>query len=222
MFKNYLTTAIRNMMRHKLYTMINIGGLAIGLAACILIFLFVKDELSFDDWGTSSDSIYRLEAAFQQNQGEYDFVAMSPGKLRDTFAENFSGEFDAVSRLYRNRHMLTRNGDVFQEEFWAADTQFFDIFDIEMISGSREDVFRDNRSVIINQSMALKYFGDVDPIGLILDTDENDYVYKVAGVMKDLPENSHLAFKFLILFDPERYVDSPWVAEYWLMSNVYT
>ena len=154
MFKNYLTTAIRNMMRHKLYTMINIGGLAIGLAACILIFLFVKDELSFDDWGTSSDSIYRLEAAFQQNQGEYDFVAMSPGKLRDTFAENFSGEFDAVSRLYRNRHMLTRNGDVFQEEFWAADTQFFEIFDLNIEAGNGAEALKTMSSVILTRRMA--------------------------------------------------------------------
>ncbi|MBT6329244.1 MAG: FtsX-like permease family protein, partial [Kordiimonadaceae bacterium] len=210
MFKNYLTTAIRNMMRHKLYTMINIGGLAIGLAACILIFLFVKDELSFDDWGTSSDSIYRLEAAFQQNQGEYDFVAMSPGKLRDTFAENFSGEFDAVSRLYRNRHMLTRNGDVFQEEFWAADTQFFEIFDLNIEAGNGAEALKNMSSVILTRRMAEKYFGDAPAIGKTIEmtmrVDGAPASYQVGAVIADPPLNSHFEADIILAINRSDYI----------------
>ncbi|MBT5073966.1 MAG: FtsX-like permease family protein [Kordiimonadaceae bacterium] len=222
MYKNYFTTAFRNMMRHKLYSLINIGGLAIGLAACILIFLFVKDELSYDDWGTGTDNLYRLEASYKQSLGEDAYMALSPGRLRDSLADSFQQEFSAIARLYRNRHILLKDGNAFREQFWAADKQLFDIFDIEMVSGNRTDVFLDNRSVIINQTMALKYYGTDDPVGQILEPDDQDFGYKIVGVMKDLPENSHLDFNFLILFDPERYVDTPWVAELWLSSNVLT
>lgn len=222
MYKNYFTTAFRNMMRHKLYSLINIGGLAIGLAACILIFLFVKDELSYDDWGAGTDSLYRLEASYRQNLGEDAYMALTPGRLRDSLAETYAQEFSAISRIHRNGHILVKDGNAFSENFWEADSQFFDIFDLEMVSGNRSDVFLDNQSVIINQSMALKYFGDSDPIGQTLDPDDEDYAFKVVGVMKDLPENSHLDFDFLTLFDTERYVGTPWVAELWLSSNVMT
>lgn len=222
MLNNYFITAYRNMMRHKLYSLINIGGLAIGLAACILIFLFVKDELSYDDWGAETQSLYRLEIGVIQNSSEFTYYAVSPGRLFNSLAKDYTNEFSAISRFFADDHTLKRDGDVFQEVFWFADKQIFDIFDIEMIRGTRADVFRDNRSVIIDQSMALKYFGDTDPIGQTLDPVDEDHAYKVVGVMKDLPEKSHLNAKFISMFDPERYIDRPWIAQNWLSSNVYT
>lgn len=222
MYKNYFTIAIRNMMRHKLYSMINIGGLAIGLAACILIFLFVKDEISYDDWGAETDRLYKIESAHKQNEGDFPFKALTPGRLRDSLAENYQSEFSAIARLVRDDHVLKRGNDVFREAFWFADPQIFEVFGIEMISGTRDDVFRDNRSVIINQSMAVKYFGSNDPIGQTLDPDDADYAYKIVGVMKDLPEKTHLTLDFVALFDPEQYIDEPWIATFWLSSNVHT
>lgn len=222
MFKNYLTTAIRNMMRHKLYSLINIGGLAIGLAACILIFLFVKDELSYDDWGPETDQLYRLEIAYKQNEGDFPFQSNSPARLRESLINNYSSEISAVSRFFSSGHTLKRGPDVFNERFMFVDDQVFDIFDIEMISGNRSDIFRDNQSVIIDQSMAVKYFGENNPVGQTLEPDDVDYIYKIVGVMKDLPENTHLSFKFLAMFDTARYADSPWIAEYWISANVHT
>ncbi len=222
MYKNYVTTAFRNFLRHKLYSLINIFGLAIGLAACILIFLFVKDELSYDDWGPDTDRLYKLETAHKQREGDFPFTALAPGRLRDTLAENYKSEFEAVARIYLSGHILKRGNDVFREDIWFADSQFFDIFDIEMISGNRDDVFRDNSSIIINQSMAKKYFGDQNPIGETITPSDRDYSFKIVGVMKDLPEKTHLTFEFIAMFDPQRYVDQPWVATFWLSSNTHT
>ncbi len=222
MYKNYFVTALRNMMRHKLYTMINIGGLAIGLAACILIFLFVKDELSYDDWGPVTDQLYKLEVAHKQNEGDFPFRALSPGRLRDSLADNYASEFEAVARIYQMGHILKKGNDVFREDVWFTDKDFFEIFNVEMISGNREDVFLDNTSILINESMALKYFGDQDPIGQILTPSDWDYSFKVVGVMKDLPEKTHLDFEFISWFDPERYVEQPWLATFWLSANAHT
>lgn len=222
MYKNYITTAFRNFLRHKLYSIINVGGLAIGLAAVILIFLFVKDELSYDDWWTDTDRLYKLETAHKQVEGNFPFRALSPGRLRDPLAENYQSEFEAIARIYQMSHVLRDGNDVFREDIWFADRQFFDIFNVEMISGNRETVFQDNASIIINQSMARKYFGDEDPVGEILVPSDGFTSYKVVGVMKDLPEETHLDFEFIALFDPERHIDEPWMATFWLSSNAHT
>ena len=222
MFKNYLIVAYRNFLRHKLYSLINVGGLAIGLAACILIFLFVKDELSYDDWGPATDQLYKIEAAHKQKEGDFPFRALSPGRLRDTLADNYQNEFEAIARFYQMGHIMKKDNDVFREDVWFADSDIFKIFDVEMISGNREDVFLDNTSIIINQSMATKYFGDQNPIGQIITPSDRDYSFKVVGVMKDLPEKTHLTFEFLAMFDPARYIDQPWIATFWLSANAHT
>lgn len=222
MFKNYLIVAYRNFLRHKLYSLINVGGLAIGLAACILIFLFVKDELSYDDWGPDTDRLYKIEAAHKQNDGEFPFRALSPGRLRDSLAENYQSEFEAISRIYQMGHIIKKNNNVFREDIWFADSDFFKIFNIEMISGNKEEVFLDNTSIIINQSMAEKYFGNQNPVGKIITPSDADYSFKVTGVMKDLPETTHFNFEFIALFDPQRYIDQPWVATFWLSANAHT
>lgn len=222
MLRNYLITAYRNIVRHKLYSLINIGGLAIGLAVCILIFLFVKDELTYDDWGPETDQIYRLEAAYKQNEGDFPFSSTTPGKLRDSLIDNYNNEIISISRFRSDKHILKQNDDVFEEKFTFVDEQVFEIFNIEMVSGNRSDIFRDNQSVIINQFVAAKYFGDSDPIGQILSPADVDYAFKVVGVMKDLPENTHLDFSFLAMFDTERYINRPGIAELWLASNVHT
>ncbi len=222
MLKNYMIVAYRNLLRHKLYSIINVGGLAIGLAACILIFLFVRDELSYDDWGPDTDRLYKIETAHKQIEGTFPFRALSPGRLRDPLAENYQSEFEAVARIYQMGHILKRGNDVFREDIWFADSDFFNVFEIDMISGDRDDIFHDNASIIINQSMAQKYFGDQNPVGEIITPVDGFNPYKVVGIMADLPEKTHLDFEFITMFDPSRHVDEPWMATYWLSSNAHT
>ena len=222
MFSHYLVTAFRAMRRDKQYSIINVVGLAVALAAAILILLFVRDELSYDDWGPNTENLYRLEGSFPQQDGSRDFISLAPGRMRDPLAEDFPSDIETISRLYFEGHLLMRGNDAFVETVGYVDPGFFEIFDIQATSGDRDAVFADNTSLLITQSMAQKYFGDTDPIGQVMNPDDVDYAFRVVGVIPDLQENTHLEFDFIALFDPERYVDRPWIATYWQSHNVYT
>jgi putative ABC transport system permease protein len=221
MFNHYMTMALRALRREKQFGIINIVGLAVALAAAILILLFVRDELSYDDWGPNTENLYRLEGAFKHQDGSQDFVGIAPGRMRNPLLKDFPDDFLAVSRLYFEGHLLMRGGDSFIETIGYVDPGFFDVFDIQALAGDRDAVFANNTSLLVTESMARKYFGDGDPIGQIINPDDVDYAFQVVGVLPDLPENTHLDFDFIALFDPERYLDRPWIAQYWQSHNVH-
>lgn len=222
MFNHYMTMALRALRREKQFGIINIVGLAVALAAAILILLFIRDELSYDDWGPNTENLYRFEGSIWHQDGTTEYVGVSPGRMRDPLAKDFPNDIEAISRLYFEGHLLARDGEAFIETVGYVDPGFFDIFDIPAISGDRDAVFADNTSLLITESMARKYFGDSDPIGQIMDPEDVDYSFRVVGVIPDLPENTHLQFDFIALFDPERYVDRPWIATYWQSHNLHT
>ena len=222
MFSHYLVTAFRALRRDKQYSIINVVGLAVALAAAILILLFIRDELSYDNWGPNTESLYRFEGSISDQDGSREYVGVSPGRMRDPLANDFPNDIEAISRLYFEGHLLMRGNDAFVETVGYVDRGFFDIFDIPALSGDRDAVFADNTSLLITERMAQKYFGNTDPVGQIMDPDDVDYAFRVVGVIPDLAENTHLEFDFIALFDPERYVDRPWVAGYWQSHNVHT
>lgn len=222
MFSHYLITAFRALRRDKQFSVINVVGLAVALAAAILILLFIRDELSYDHWGSNSESLFRLEGSIRDQDGSREFVAVSPGRMRDPLADDFPNDIEAISRLYFDGHLMLRGEDAFVESVGYVDPGFFEIFDMPILAGDRDAVFADNTSLLITESMAQKYFGDADPIGQIMDPDDVDYAFKIVGVIPNLPENTHLEFDFIALFDPERYIDRPWVATYWQSHNVFT
>lgn len=222
MFSHYVISAFRALRRDKQYSIINIVGLAVALAAAILILLFIRDELSYDNWGPNTENLYRFEGSISNQDGSSAFVGVSPGRMRDPLADDFPSDIEAISRLYFEGHLLMRGNDAFIETVGYVDPGFFDIFDIKAISGDRDAVFDDNTSLLVTESMARKYFGDTDPVGQIMNPDDVDYAFKVVGVIPDLPENTHLQFDFIALFDPERYVEQPWIAGYWQSHNLHT
>lgn len=222
MFNHYMTMALRALLREKQFGIINIVGLAVALAAAILILLFIRDELSYDEWGPNTDNLYRLEGSLGHQDGSREFIGLAPGRMRDPLAKDFPNDFQAISRLYFEGHLLMRGNDAFVETVAYVEPGFFDMFDIPAIAGDRDAVFADNTSLLITESMARKYFGDTDPVGQIMDPDDVDFAFRIVGVIPDLPENTHLEFDFIALFDPERYVDRPWIATYWQSHNLYT
>jgi len=222
MFSHYLVTAFRALRRDKQYSIINVVGLAVALAVAILILLFIRDELAYDDWGPNAEQLFRIEGSIGNQDGSREFVGVSPGRLRDPIASSFPSDIEAISRLNFEGHLLLRDGDAFIERVGYVDPGFFDMFDIPAIAGDRDAVFADNTSLLITESKARKYFGDTDPIGQILDPDDVDFAFKIVGVIPDLPENTHFQFDFIALFDPERYIDQPWIATYWQSHNVHT
>lgn len=221
MFSHFLTTAYRNLLKQKSYSLINIGGLAMGLAACILIFLFVRDEVSYDQFWTDRDQLFRVEGAWLGGDGGWSESSVTPGRTIPAIAEQYPEQVEAWVRLNREGNVIKRGSEVFIETVIKADKGLFDVFDMPMVAGNREDVFKDNVSVIIDEDIAKKYFGAENPIGQTLELDDEDYDYTVVAVMKNLPENTHLQISMISWLDPERYKDRPWVIENWLSSNTH-
>lgn len=212
MKKIFITAAIRNLKKDKLHLFLNIGGLALGLAAFLFIAAYVFNELSFDRFNSKADRIYRMVAFVKIGDNENNFpkseVPMAAAVLNDL------PEVEEAARLACRKDILVSNNDtrLIEEEIWYADASIFNIFDYELILGDKAGVLKDPYSVVITRNTALKYFGDADPIGKSLEIGENKELYRITGILDDIPFNSHLQFTILASFNsldiaksPERY-----------------
>lgn len=200
MIKNYFLTALRNFIRQRLYSFINVGGLAIGIAVCILILMWVNDELSFDKYNKNFNEIHRVVENQFYAGGEVFPVAVTPMPLSKALVEEFP-EILESTRIAGWGNTIKHGEDVYNEEgFWYADSSIFKIFTLPFISGNPENALKDPHSVVLTESMAKKYFGMEDPIGKTL-TGIGNVEFKITGVIKNLPKNSHMQFDFLASFD---------------------
>lgn len=197
MFKNYLKIAFRNLLRYKIYSMINISGLTIGMACSVLILLFVKDELSYDTFHDNADRIYRLTRT--EKLGDKTFaVANTASAMGPTMQQDYSA-VEKVVRFWRLRSdvMLRFEEKKFHEHgFYFADGAVFDVFTFPLKSGDPRKALKDPYTMVITEEMAEKYFGDADPIGKVISLD-NSLDFKVTGVLHKIPRNSHFNFNFL-------------------------
>jgi putative ABC transport system permease protein len=218
MFKNYLTAAVRSLLKNKLYSFINIGGLAIGLAACILILLFVRDEVSYDTWIPNVERIYKLEVTFFVPGREPIASGQTPGPAGEALATYFD-ELEETTRIYRTGGTFTYGENQFNERVYFVDANFFSVFDLPMVAGDRKLAMTSNTGLLINEELATKYFGDADPLGQTV-TFNNETDYEVVGVFKDIPENTHFDTGIIALFDELRYTDRRWVSQEWTSSNM--
>ena len=220
MLQNYFITARRNIVRNKLYSIINIGGLAIGLATCLLILLFVRDEVSYDKWIPNVENLYAVESGYYSPGRSPMEFGYSSGLVGHALVEKIP-EVIASTRIYRNSGTFTYGDKIFRERTREVDANFFEFFDFPMISGNRELGLADNLSMLINEDIAKKYFGDEDPVGKIL-TMDIERSYKIAGVFKNLPANTHFEMEIITLFDTERYKENKEIASTWGSANVFT
>jgi putative ABC transport system permease protein len=220
MFKNYLKTAFRTLFRQKGYTFINVAGLATGLAFCTLIFLYVRDELSYDRFHEKADRIFRVNAVSQNPEGDF-YRTAHPPPLAPALQAEFP-ELEAVTRIVPRNRVLIRVGDeVYQEtRFYLADAFFFKVFSFPFLSGGPEAVLMVPGTVVFTETMARKYFGDTDPLGQVI-TFENGIELTVAGVIEDVPSNSHLAFDFLAALDTPGMAQVGWLGN-WRQSSTST
>ena len=217
MFKNYVKIALRNFLKHKGFSFINIFGLAIGVACCLLIVLYVLDEVSYDQYHEKANKIYRVGIRGFVNNNLFHGV-VTPAPMAKTLVNEFP-EVTAATRLRNFGFPVFRYEDkVFSEEkvFWV-DQAFFDVFTVPFIKGDPKTALAQPNMIVLTRSMALKYFGDEDPIGKSLNADKRrDYL--VTGVVEDVPHNSHFHYDFLaslITYDDSR---SP----IWVSNNYYT
>lgn len=195
---NFLTS-YRSLIRKPGFALINIIGLAIGLAACMLILLYISDEMSYDKFHGKSDRIYRLynKSLIGNNAFEGTYT---PSPLAETMLAEFP-EIVSVTRLWNRSQRSFRAGEstFIEDKFFFADSSFFTIFDFELLEGDPESVLKHPGTIVLNESIAKKYFGDSSPIGKTI-TEGNENTYTVTGVMRDAPLNSHLKPELLASF----------------------
>jgi putative ABC transport system permease protein len=193
----YLKIAIRNLLRNKLYSLINIAGLAVGITAFLLIFLFVKYERSFDAFYKNSDRIYRLRYERSSAEGEsVRFASCCPPaalRIRELYPE-----VEKIARIFRYRATVIFGERKFYEErMYFAEPQIFEVFDFKLISGNRLNGISGANCAFISESYSRKYFGDDDPLGQTITVDK-EMSFVVTGIFRDIPENSHLKFDILL------------------------
>ncbi|MCK4815682.1 ABC transporter permease, partial [bacterium] len=197
MLKNYLKIALRNIKRHKGYSFINIVGLAIGMACCILILLWVQDELSYDRFHENADDIYRViqDINFTDHSTTW---TITQGPLGPSLKEDFP-EIINATRITGRGLRLTYKKKSFDEDVGMADGSIFEMFTFPLVKGDPSAALSDPFSMVMTEEMAKKYFGDEDPIGKTIKAD-NRWDFQITGVLKKVPRNSHLQFDFLIPF----------------------
>ncbi len=198
MLRNYLKIAFRSLWRSKAHSLINVLGLSLGIVCCILIALFVKDELTFDRFHSKSDRIYRVYAREDWGENQQFFNTVTPFPMGPTLKEIFP-EVESQARLLNIGTQVKVGDDIFSEQATIAGENFFEIFDFEIKAGER-NALHEQSAVVITRAMAQKYFGETNPIdkSISLQIGENFEEFTVKAVATDLPTNSSIQFKILI------------------------
>jgi len=191
MIKNYFKIALRNLWKRRGFSLLNISGLAIGLTAGFLILMYVGFELSYDNFHTKGDRIYRVVSDIEINSKENE--ANKPDWATPPVLASQFPEVQSMTRvLYlpltvRNNHLKFKEDNAI-----AVDSSFFEIFDFELLSGNKKEVLKNPFSIVLSETASKKYFGDENPVGKSLRILDKSFQAKVTGVMKDIPGNSHI------------------------------
>ncbi|MFO7829094.1 MAG: ABC transporter permease [Bacteroidales bacterium] len=217
MFKNFIRTAWRNILRERGFTLINIAGLSIGIASCILIMLFVQDELSYDRFHKDSENIYRvyIDGQFGNNVVKSPFTSnVMAGTMQEELADvEIATRFQKVNR----RFVKYEDKSFIEKQFFYGDENFFKLFSFNLVKGNADDILDKPNTIVITESTAKKYFGDIDPMGKML-LIEGKTPFQVTGVCEDVPGNSHFHFDFVASISST----STSKVTYWVQNNVFT
>jgi putative ABC transport system permease protein len=194
-FINYLKTAFRNLLKNKGFTALNGLGLTLGIATCLLIVFYVMDELSYDRYNENADRIYRINNMIKFG-GNENIYASSPAPAGAALKKDFP-EIEQEVRLIKSYGIQVKKGSQYIQEDHAvfADSSLFSVFTLPMIDGNPATALRDPHSVVITEQTAKKYFNRADVVGQTLLIDDTD-AYKVTGVIRDIPAESHFRFDF--------------------------
>lgn len=219
---NYITSAWRNILRHKLFSIINILGLAIGLAAVMLIALYVRYETSYDSFWKNADNIYRVQITFNAPGQDIVKTQKAPAPVIVAMKKDFA-EIKNYARIDKNSSTITINEKIFFDEISVVDRNVNSIFDFDFIAGESESSLVDKYGIILTKSRALKYFEKINPIGEILTIEYGPVKrdYKVTGVIEDIPKSSNLDIQAMVLLAPEDWGNSAYVTG-WFTSRFQT
>jgi putative ABC transport system permease protein len=202
MIRNYIKVALRNLLKHKGYTFINILGLAVGIAASVLIVLYITHEMSYDKFHENADRTYRITADWS-NQGDSRIHQLgTPYILAQTIREKYPqvGSITQLSGPVGDLILRYKDTAFKETDAFCAEPSFFDVFSFPLIKGNPETSLRDPNMMVMTRSLAKKYFGDEDPLGKTIEViaTGDKLFFQITGVMEDIPQNSHFRFDMLI------------------------
>ena len=219
MFQNFLKTALRNFLRQRSYSIINISGLAIGLASSVFIFLWVLDEINFDQFHLDKDRIFQIKENQTYSEGKVFTFNATPGPLAEALKMEIPEVEQSCRTTWNDRVLFKHEEQSIYEEGLYADSTLFKIFTFQIAEGNRSNPLPDNNSIAISQKMAAKYFKNESAIGKSFRLD-NISDAKVTAVFRDIPENSSIRFEFIIPF--ELYgKKNPWLKD-WGNNGIQT
>ena len=218
MVKNYLKVALRNITKHKFFSIINILGLTIGIAGCLFITMYIYDELNYDHFHAKGERIYRVNLHGKLGGQEIYTTNTSFPMSKALVAE--IPEVEEATRVNDMGEWIFRNGDLaFNEEgVMAADSNFFSVFSFQLLAGNPETVLKDPNSIVLSEDLAKKYFGDESALDKTLSIGNDKSEYKVTGVMENSRGDSHLKFNALLSSST-----FPWMNQTnWLSNSLWT
>ena len=202
MLRNYLTVAYRDLIRHRVYSAINVVGLAIGIAFSILAFLYVRHEWSFDAFHERADRIYRVYNRGEVGEGSVA-TAIMPGPLGPALAEAFPEQMQRVVRIHSTSRTFRYGDRSFRERIAYVDPGFWDVFTFPLLKGDPKTVLDRKDAIVISEKAARRFFGREDPLGKSISFTRDSEVRQVliSGILKDVPEASSIQFGFLQSFE---------------------
>ncbi len=217
MFKNYLKIALRNLRRHKGYTFINLAGLAVGMACCALMLLFIRHELSYDRFHKNARHIYRMLMSNDPNGNRHTGPVMA-APIGPALAEEYPEIRQAVrlQKPYNSTPVKYQNQQFYEKELYYADPNIFEVFDFPLQQGDAATALQNPKSVVLSPDAARKYFGAENPLGKILQIERGEREFQVTGVLQPIPSTAHVRPDFLIPFNnlPTRMRENWWMFSY--------
>ena len=200
MFRNYLKIVLRKIKRHKGFSLINTAGLAIGISCCILIIQYIRHEFSFDKFHENSMYIYRI---IQHKEGNIfqgvDVFNSLPAILAPSIREDFPEDAKVTRVKNYERKVRYKDKQFYEKFFLYVEPEFLEMFSFPIIKGDPKTVLKEPYTVMITREMAKKYFGEEDPVNKIININ-NEQDYRIAGILENVPDNSHIKFDFLASF----------------------
>ncbi len=218
MFRNYFKVAYRNLIRNKLYTIISVFGLGIGIACCMLIYLYVSHEFSFDRFHADADNIYRI-IHFESETGEFPEGTEATAGILQPSIDGVFPEIVRSTRISAASMVVTRGEKSFTELVLHVDPGFFQMFSFPLLQGNPKSVLDNPGSVVITPEMAQKYFGDKDPIGgkISIQMSGTSKNFLVSGIIKKAPTNSSIQYSFIVSTDLLKYTIPEDILNSWSM-----
>ncbi len=210
------------MSRSKMYTLINIFCLSVGITGALLVILYINHELSYDKYHQKYERIYRLDGKYMIG-GQLNHLAITPFPLGPALKLEFS-QVEEYARIFRQENMLVRiaEKEFLENDFALVDTTYFDVFTHNFIHGQAKGALAEPKTVVLTESLSKKYFDDVNPVGLTLTI--NQQSYQVTGVIEDFPDNSHLMLQGLLTINQSEHQQFYSLAPemFWSINENYT